>query len=243
MRILTFLLLLSLLICGTVLAQTGPLVEPQDTVSDYADVVEPAAKDRIKQLADEVRRTASVNLKVVVLRTIELVDSETYGRQLYDRWDIGQAKEGLERGVLLLVSILDRKVKIVVGGEVRKVIPPAAQEKIEWGVLASLSRGRFSEGVELGVTAISQLILAEWPREGPRGLKIDWQTASLPLFFLFVVTVGLTLIVGGGFIMAFSTVVGGLFGYIFLGNLGMVLGGALGFFLNYGRAGKQKGRT
>lgn len=227
------------LFCGVLLAQNVELLEPQDTVSDYADIIDNKTEEKIKQTADELRRITSVNLKVLVLRTIELVDTETYAKQLYDRWDIGRAKEGLEHGVLLLVSILDSKVKIVVGREVEKVLPAETRDKIEWMVLASLSRGKFSEGVEIGAMAISQVIIATWPRTGPQGLKINWQEASLPLFFLFILAVAMTLVTGGGFLMAFSAIVGGLFGYAFLGNPGMVMGGALGFFLHYGRNEKR----
>jgi uncharacterized protein len=240
MRFAAAAILLLSLFCGVLLAQKVELFEPQDTISDYADIVDKSTEDKIKSTADELRRITSVNLKVLVLRTIELVDTETYAKQLYDRWDIGQAKEGLEHGVLLLVSILDRKVKIVVGREVEKVLPAETRDKIEWMVLASLSRGRFSEGVELGAMAISQVIIATWPKTGPPGLKINWQEASLPLFCLFILSVAMTLVTGGGFLMAFSAIVGGLFGYVFLGNLGMVMGGALGFFLHYGRSARVK---
>ncbi len=239
MRSAAILVLLFSLLCGIIPAQKVELLEPRDTVSDYADIIDEKTEDKIKQTADELRRITSVNLKVLVLRTIEMVDTETYAAQLYERWDIGRAKEGLEHGVLLLVSILDRKVKIVVGRQVEKALPAETRDKIEWSVLASLSRGKFSDGVELGAMTISQVVIATWPKTGPPGLKIDWQAASLPLFLMFILAVAMTLITGGGFMMAFGAVVGGLFGYMFLGNLGMVLGGALGFSLFYGRNEKR----
>ena len=239
MRIFTFLLLWFCFLCPPLGAQKVELVQPYDVVSDYTEEISTVTKEKVKRLAEELHFITSVNMKVVVIRQLQsMVDAATYARQLYDRADIGQEKEGLAHGVLLLISLLDRQVKIVVGKEVEKVLPFEMRDKFEWNVIASLSKGQFSEAVEVGAGLISYQILRYWPREGP-GLQVDWQKASLPLFLLFIIAVALTLVVGGGFIMAFSILVGGLFGYIFLDTLGMVFGGALGFFINYGRNEKR----
>lgn len=240
MRRLLALILLLGCACPLAAQKLEQLPESQGVVSDYAEIIEPAASAKIVEIAGQLRKVTSVNLQVLVVRTLETPDIEGYSQQLYDRWDVGRRSAGLDHGVLLLVSLLDRRVKIVVGKEVGRVLTPKLREDIEWSVLAQLSRGMFSEGVDMGVIAISQTILTNWPKDEKPGLKVNWQKASMPLFLLLVVAAALTLVVGGGFLMAFGTTVGGLFGYIFLGMFGLIMGGMLGFFLFYGRNDRQE---
>jgi uncharacterized membrane protein YgcG len=237
-RTLVLILLVGLL-AGGALAQKYELVEPKDTLTDYAEVVEPAAAEKVKTLSNDLRRSTSVNFKILVIRQLEAgIDAATYAGQIYRLWDVGRSEGGLEHGVLLFVSILDRQVKIVVGRQVLYVLPAEAREQIEWNVLAELSRGKFSEGIEIGSRAIVNLVLAGWDAERrPAGGQLDWATVSIPIFILFLISVILSVIFGGSFIMGFSIFVGGLFGLIFLDYIGMVLAAAFGFFLNW-RQGK-----
>jgi uncharacterized membrane protein YgcG len=236
------LVLLCLLCCALPLQaqKLDDLAELKGTVTDQAEIISPAVNDKIELLAERLHKVTAVNFRVLVVRTLETPDINTYSQQLYNRWDVGGRTKGLDNGVLLLVSLLDRQVKIVAGKQVDQALNAKNREDIEWSVLAQLSKGMFAEGVELGATAISGAIIANWPKTEPAGLRINWQKASLPLFLLFVFGVAITLVVGGGFLMAFGTIVGGLFGYIFLGMFGLIMGALLGFFLFYGRNEQQE---
>ena len=216
------------------------LAELKGTVTDQAEAIEPAIINKINLLAERLHKITAVNLRVLITRTLETPDINTYSQQLYDRWDIGEKAKGLDRGVLLLVSLLDRRVKIVAGKQVDQALTAKNREDIEWIIMVQLSKGMFTEGVEIGATAITQTVINNWPKEEPAGLRINWQKASLPLFLLFVFGVAITLVVGGGFLMAFGTIIGGLFGYIFLGIFGLIMGALLGFFLFYGRNEHQE---
>jgi len=232
-------LLVGLLVGGAA-AQKFELVEPKDALSDYANVVTPAAAEKVKTLSDDLRRITSVNFKVLVIRQLEGgIEAKTYAEQIYKRWDVGRSEGGLEHGVLLFISVLDRRVKLVVGRQVLYVLPAKAQEEIEWSVLAELSRGRFSQGVEIGSAAVADTVLAGWEtyRRPGRG-RLDWQKISVPVFSLFLVSALLPIVFGGSFIMGFSIFIGGLFGLVLLDYIGMVLAAAFGFFLNWRREGK-----
>ncbi|MFA4844814.1 MAG: TPM domain-containing protein [Candidatus Margulisiibacteriota bacterium] len=219
-------------------AQKVELIKEQGVVSDYAEVVDAYTRDKVEKLAGELKRITSVKYRVVVIRSVEMmevIDAQAYGQQLYDRWDVGQAKDGLEHGVLLLVSIVDRQVKIILGRQVDKLFTQEEKEQMEWSVMAELAEGKFSQGVEVGSGLIIQQILAHWPTKGAWFGGLNWEKASFPLFLLVLVAIALTLVTGGGFLMGFSIAVGGLFGYMFLGVPGMALAAALGFFLNFSK--------
>jgi uncharacterized membrane protein YgcG len=235
-------LLLTMICCLSRADQPWPLpAPPQDTVADYANVVEPQAEESVKIMADELRRVTSVNYKVLVIRQLPPgVKVEAYGRQVYQKWDVGRSSLGLEHGALLVISIIDRQVKLITGKEVDWVIPQKSREQTEWDVLAILSRGQFSQGIEIGTIEFTNKILAGWyASHKPARFAVDWQAASLVLFTLFAVSLVTTLATGSDFMMGFSIFVGGFYGFMFLNIVGMILFGLLGFLLTY-KAGQGK---
>jgi uncharacterized membrane protein YgcG len=171
---------------------------------------------------------------VIVVRSTLPLDADTYAKKVYDDWDVGRKEKGLDHGVLLLVSIIDRQVRVLPGSGVDFILTPRVRENIQWGVFPSLGRGRISQAVYIGAMAISRLVLEEWPRyEEYRRARLDVQRLSLVAFILFLVAVFITLIFDLGFLVGFGMVVGGLFGYLLLDVFGMVIGALLGFLLNF----------
>jgi len=232
----TVLLFLGLLIGAAVSGQELVLPSPLDTISDYAGVTDAAAQKKVKDEARELRKLTTVNLKIAVIYSPQPLDTETYGERLYQAWDVGKVEEGADRGVLLLISIIDHQVRVIAGKDVTYILTPYIRDMIEWSVIASLVEGKFSEGAVMGTLAISEIIKSNWPK-GYRGIEEpDWGKLSLPLFFLLAVTIILVLLSGGTFLTAYGMIIGGVFGYLFFGLAGMFIFAAIGFFLNYQRA-------
>lgn len=230
-----FLCFLLILFASCAEGQFDQIPKPLDTVSDYSEYISAAAKVKVKALADELYKVTSVNLKVLIVRQMGSLEVEAYGREVYEKWDVGQFKQGLDHGVLLLISIADRQVKIVSGRGVEHALPAKVRERIEWDIMALLSEGKFSEAVEVGVGKITQTILIEWTKGLKPKSRFDWHSISPLLFALFLFALLLTFVLGRDWLFAVSIVIGGLFGYLFLGIIGMVLGAALGIFLYWGR--------
>ena len=222
------LLLLGIIFCAAGLAEAPEFPAPLNTLSDYTGMIDAPTKARVKALADEVRRITPVNFKAAIIYTSGSIEVAAYGEELFDEWGMGQS------GVLLLISILDQDVKVVAGRDLGHILSPYVRDMIEWTMIASLAKGEFSKGLWLGSAVISKLILSEWRQARKRVYLLDWRAAILPFVFLTVASVLLTVIVGGNFIMAYATITAGLFGYLFLGSVGMALGAALGFFITWG---------
>lgn len=216
--------------------------EKQDTVTDYTYEVDPETREKVRELAGELRRVTSINLAVAVIHSTRPLDLDTYAKELYDKWDVGRREKGLDHGVLLLVAILDRGVKIIVSEGVDHVLTPKIREDMQWGLFPLLGEGEISEAVHVGAAAITQFLLTEWPKLERPERKIDIRTISLILFSLTIVAVILTLLFGGDFFTAFGTVVGGLFGYVLLGYVGLIVGATIGFLLNIWAPIKKAGK-
>jgi uncharacterized membrane protein YgcG len=83
---------------------------PDRRVNDYAGALTPADRDRLEQQL-AARETTSRNQVVVgVFRSLEGESLEGYSIRLAKAWRIGQ--KGLDNGVIFLVFLDDRKMRI-----------------------------------------------------------------------------------------------------------------------------------
>jgi len=230
-RLLFIVLFCVLVFSPRALAQPAVLPLQKDVVTDYSEYVDRATEDKVKILAQELRRVTSVNLAIVVLRTIGTADADVYGRDLYRQWRVAGSEEALDRGILVMISIVERLVKIIPGRGVEEIFSPQVRHDMEFAILAPLSRGDFSRSVMLAGVAITHLVTNEWPKAGQMRGVINWKKASLPLFFLLLATVALMVVSGGDYLIGFIVLVAGFFGYVLLDSVGMLLGAALAYFL------------
>lgn len=221
--------------------QSFTFPDQMGTVTDYANVVGPQAAAKVSEMNEELRRVTSVNFAVLVVRQLPPgIKIETYGAAVYRKWDVGRETQGLQHGALLVISILDREVKLTTGKEVDWVVPRRSREQTEWDVMAILSRGWFPQAVEIGAMEITNKILAGWyATHQPIRFAVDLGAASLMMFVLFFAAVVVTLVAGGDFMMGFNIFIGGLFGFTYFNLAGLILFAALGFVFTYKTIGKK----
>jgi uncharacterized membrane protein YgcG len=214
--------------------------ERQGIVNDYFEVIDTPTTVRIEELAKELKSITTIDLALAVVRTTRPLKTEEFSRRLFDKWQIGRQEQGLDHGVLLLISVIDREVKLVTGSGVDFMFPPEGREAMEMGLYPLLGRGKIKEAAYLGVASINEYVLAEWPKyvaEGKR--RMTFKTASQVFFVLTAIAVLMTLIYGGSFLTAFATVVGGIIGFLLLQVPGMLLGAAMGFLMNLGQVERK----
>jgi uncharacterized membrane protein YgcG len=222
------------------LASLVVLPERQGIVNDYFDAIDIPTTVRIEELAKELKHISSIDLAVALVRTTRPLKTEEYGRRLFDKWQIGRQEQGLDHGVLLLISVIDRDVKLITGSGVDFMFPPEGRETMEMSLYPLLGRGKIQEAAYLGIASIDEYILSEWPKyvaEGKR--RMTFKIASQVFFVLTAISVFLTLIYGGTFLTAFATVVGGIIGFLLLQVPGMLLGAAMGFLMNLGQVERK----
>ena len=82
-------------------------------VHDLADVLSADAKARLERILRAERDSTSNQISVLVIRSLNGGSLEDYSLRVAEKWQPGQADK--DNGVLLLISIDDRKVRIEVG--------------------------------------------------------------------------------------------------------------------------------
>lgn len=97
------------------------LPAPVGKVNDFAEVLDPAQRaDLDTQLAD-LERATSAEVAVVTMRTLGDRTVEDYATDLFNTWGIG--KKDRDNGVLILVAVQDRAMRIEVGYGLEGILP------------------------------------------------------------------------------------------------------------------------
>jgi len=136
---------------------------PDRRVNDYAGALAPADRDRLEQKLI-AREAASRNQVVVaVFRSLAGESLEDYSIRLAQAWRIGQ--KGLDNGVIFLVFLDDRKMRIEVGYGLEGSLTDAISSSILRDVVAPRFReGRTADGIAAGLDAIDRAITGTYVR-------------------------------------------------------------------------------
>ncbi|HTG11892.1 MAG TPA: TPM domain-containing protein, partial [Candidatus Eisenbacteria bacterium] len=86
---------------------------PDRRVNDYAGALSPAERDGLEQQLIAREATSQNQVVVAVFRSLGGESLEDYSIRLAKAWRIGQ--KGLDNGVIFLVFVDDRKMRIEVG--------------------------------------------------------------------------------------------------------------------------------
>jgi uncharacterized protein len=159
LRLKTFALLAALyLLTGTALCLAErPIPKPKGLVNDFADVIPRAYEEKILAAASELLRKTEVPVVVVTMPDIGGAEYNDYANRLYEAWGIG--KKGVDEGVLLFVTVKERKMRIEVGYGLEGVIPDGlAGEVRDRHMVPYLKENRYGEGLLNGTLVIAQII-------------------------------------------------------------------------------------
>jgi uncharacterized protein len=216
-------------------------------VTDLTKTLSAAERAALEQrlAAFEARRGAQI--AVLLVPTTQPETIEQYAIRVAERWKIG--RRGIDDGVLLIVALKDRTVRLEVGYGLEGALPDAlARRVIDERIVPRFSQGDFYGGLDAGVSHVIALIEGEAlppPGAGRGPRERDWEALLVIAFMLVFVVGGILRAVFGRFVG--SGVIGGLggaAGWLMLGSLALALViGILAFVLSLiGSASAVPGR-
>jgi uncharacterized protein len=155
--------LLLILLAVPVAAALSVPPPPSRRVSDYAGALTAAERDRLEQKLIAREAGSRNQVVVAVFRSLEGESLEGYSIRLAQAWRIGQ--KGLDNGVIFLVFLDDRKMRIEVGYGLEGSLTDAISSSILRDVVAPRFReGRIADGIGAGLDAIDQAIAGTYTR-------------------------------------------------------------------------------
>ena len=132
---------------------------PTAPLADYAQVVPPKYAQAIDALGQELLQKTGAALVVATLPALEDETIEEAAVRLFETWGIG--KKGEDRGVLILVAVSQRRLRIEVGYGLEGVITDAAAGRVrDQDLVPQLKQNQYGPGLLAGSQALARLIAA-----------------------------------------------------------------------------------
>ncbi|HBK08338.1 MAG TPA: methanol dehydrogenase [Acetobacteraceae bacterium] len=142
---------------GVCLGQTLTFPALTGRVVDEAGLLSPADRAALTVSLAALEATTTDQLVVVTLKSLQGRTIEDYGYQLGRHWKIGQKDK--DSGVLLIVAVSERKVRIEVGYGLEGTLTDAETKLIiENLILPRFKIGDFAGGIKAGTAAIIQAL-------------------------------------------------------------------------------------
>ncbi|MFH1961992.1 MAG: TPM domain-containing protein [bacterium] len=139
--------------------------EPVGYVNDFAHIIPENCQLKLNQIITELHQKAQgAEVAVVTVQSIEPLEVDEYALKLFEKWGIG--KKGADNGVLFLIAVNERKLRIEVGYGLEGALPDGKCGAIrDRFVLPYFKQGDFGNGIYSGTLAIVQTIAKEYQVE------------------------------------------------------------------------------
>ncbi len=155
-------------------------------VIDSTGTLAVAQRDALDARLSEFEKTSGSQVVVLLVPSTQPEDIAAYANRVANSWKIGRKTIG--DGLLLIVAVQDRKLRIEVAKTLEGAIPDlAAKRIIDEAITPRFKQGDYAGGIDVGVTRIMGLIrgeaLPEPTRETSQGAGgFDWMELGIFLF-------------------------------------------------------------
>jgi uncharacterized protein len=134
---------------------------PATLVTDVAGVLTPEQKQALENKLVAIDDSSSNQIAVVILPSLDGYPKEEYAIKLFRDWGIGNKKTN--NGVLLLIAINDRQIRIEVGYGLEGAIPDiTALNIIDNDIKPAFKAGNYYEGIDQATDNIAKAAVGEY---------------------------------------------------------------------------------
>lgn len=157
-------------------------------VVDNAKILTTSQLKSLTAILKKHEEQTSNQIVVLTLKNLDGYEIADYGYQIARYWKLGQKDKN--NGVLLLISLEDRKLRIEVGYGLEGVLTDKiSHEIIEYTIKPQFKKGDYYQGVLKGVKAIIKSIKGEYKKSNSTQTYKDESFIShLPFEFLGFIT-------------------------------------------------------
>jgi uncharacterized protein len=122
-------------------------------------LLQAAERARLEALLTERERATGTQMVIAIFPSLEGESLEDYSIRLAQQWRIGQ--KALDNGVILLLFVQERKVRLEVGYGLEPIVPDAVAGQIVREVIAPRFRERrYAAGLEGAINAVFERVTA-----------------------------------------------------------------------------------
>ncbi|MGD9333120.1 MAG: TPM domain-containing protein [Desulfobacterales bacterium] len=148
---------IGLLVCGQILAAAAVRAKDvpylQGRVTDDAEILSPAAAERIGTLLKAHEKETADQVAVLTVTTLDGESVEDFARRVFEAWQLGQRDQ--DNGILVVVAPRDRRMRIEVGFGLEGRLTDLEAGRIIRNIMAPrFKAGDYDGGITQGVNAI-----------------------------------------------------------------------------------------
>jgi len=188
-------LIVILLAVSSVLSLEVPRLKGR--INDYANVLVSGDEANLENMLRHTEKNTSSQVVLLTIPSLEGETLETYSLKVAEAWQIGQ--EESDNGLLLLIAVQEKKIRIEVGYGLEHVITDAKSGYIIRNyIVPEFQKGNFYQGIADGLLITSQIInqefdisdeeLAKFQKDQKKGKKTQIPVGFL--IFLFMMFFG-----------------------------------------------------
>jgi uncharacterized protein len=172
--------------------------KPEHYVVDLAGIVEDSVENQLNGYLQELEQKTNAQMIVLTINSLEGDSIEDFSISVaHDKWKLGRAGE--DKGVLLVVSVSDKKYRFEVGYGLEAVLPDSFVGEVGRNFLVPhFRKGDYSGGIFAASIAVVNAVAADagveitgMPkingRSGPIAKTGPFQKLIGVLFFLFLI--------------------------------------------------------
>jgi uncharacterized protein len=138
---------------------------PREFILDKANVLDSATKDKLRETCDKLLTDKATPIVIVTINSMAEHDGgslriETFARLLFDQWQVGIANVGKRNwntGILVLVSVGDRKSRIELGAGWGREKDHTCQQIMDERMIPRFKQRDFNSGILAGVDALEAM--------------------------------------------------------------------------------------
>lgn len=199
--------------------------KPSGYVTDAAQVLSETTRVSLEMELAALDASTTEQVALVTVPDMGGDYIEHYAAALFEKWGIGQAKE--DNGVLLVLAIQERKLRIEVGYGLEGALPDSVASRIITDDMTPLLKaGDYDGAVEKGVADIISAIRGEYAAQESADSASQIDPFGLIIFGLFALQFLASILAqskewwSGGIVGAVAgVVVSSLFGWWLLGGI------------------------
>ncbi len=147
---------LPLLLAASLFAVDFGGLKPQGYVSDFAGVIDPASKQALESYCASVKAATGAEIALVTIPSLEGEPIEDVANVMFRKWGVGSKSNN--EGVLLLLSIGDRRSRLEVGYGIEPIIPDGYAGSVIRDMRPALRERNYAQALADGARTIGETI-------------------------------------------------------------------------------------
>lgn len=158
--------------------------EPHSYVNDYAGLLDLNSRQQLEVQLRTFEKYSSHQIVIAIFPSLDGEVLEDFSQRLAERWRVGQKIKN--NGVLLLVSLKERAVRIEVGYGLESVLSDALSKRIiQNEIIPNFREEHYDEGLFAAVKAIQSAIQGEYQGNEKKNTSKPFSVLGL-IFFLII---------------------------------------------------------